>query len=106
MRSGRAPATAVSRRLPILWIIFVASSCAAVSRPLFFVPTGFGTAAAAVPLLARGATSLRGAAVFVVFFFAAACFGFALGIMESGVSPKLTNRPLFRAMFLFRTSTS
>ena len=105
-RSCRAPAiTAVSRRLPIFMIVFVASSCATGSRPLFFDSTGFDTAAAAVVLLARGAASLRGAAGPFAFFFAGAFFGF-VGIKGSAVSPISRNRSLFRAMFLFRTSAS
>ena len=104
-RSCRAPAiTAVSRRLPIILIVVIASSCASGSRPLFFDSTGFDTAAAAVVLLARGAASLRGAAGPFAFF-AGAFFGF-VGIKASAVSPISRNRPLFRAMFLFRTSTS
>jgi hypothetical protein len=108
-RSGRSPATAVSRRLPIFWIVNLASPSALSSRPLFLVSPcfGFGTAAAAAVLLDRGAGSLRGAAAaFSFIFFAGAGFGFARGNTVSGVSPSWINTAVFRAMFAPRTSTS
>jgi len=108
-RSGRSPATAVSRRLPIFWIVTLAWPSASVSRPLFLVSTcfGFGTAAAAAVLLDRGALSLRGAAAAFSFgFFAGAGFGFAMGNSTSGVSPRRRNSALFRATFAPRTLTS
>jgi hypothetical protein len=108
-RSGRSPAAAESRRLPILWIVNLASPSASGSRPLFFVSTGFGfgTAAAAAVLLAREAVSLRGAAAaFFFVLFAGAGFGFAMANTSSGVSPRPRNTALFRAMFAPRTSTS